>query len=150
MSPNLSPIKTDAQPWYWKIGDQDWVMVCDLLTGEELREWSVDDAYSGHCLFLRGDAGPEVVVGYSWEGPRKLCAYDADTGTRLWEFPVIKEPAESNHDWGFTSFSIVRNTLFAGGWDVGPNNHPIPLLYQFDLRTGDVLWSLIGEPKRPH
>jgi outer membrane protein assembly factor BamB len=136
------PKPTDGHPW-----GQPWVLVCDLLTGEELREWRPVSGFT-ECLFRSGDGGPEAVLVDAF-GEEPVKVVDAETGSLLREFSLIQEPADSNRHRGFYSFSIVGNTLFAGGHQQGRDNHPIPVLYQFDLRTGKVLWSLIGEAKPP-
>jgi outer membrane protein assembly factor BamB len=141
----LLPKVRDGRPWW---DTETWVLACDLLTGEELREWKPVSGFT-ECLFRSGDGGPEAALLDAF-GEERVKVVNAETGTLLREFSLMQEPAESNRHGGFYSFSIVGNTLFVGGHQEGRDNHPIPVLYQYDLRTGKLLWSLIGEAKVPH
>jgi len=128
-------------------GKEIGLRVCDLLTGEELKEATVEFVGFEHCLLMRDDAVPELVLVPSpLEEPFRVLAFDAETGSLLREFCL---PAESKVRRQFRSFSTVGETLFAGGWEVGPDTHVARVLYQFDLRSGEVVWSQMGEPKAP-
>jgi outer membrane protein assembly factor BamB len=139
-----------------RTAEEMWFRVCDLLTGEVVRVGRVEFAPCFPPLLMSGDGAPQVVLTYlPAEEPLGVLAFDAESGRLLRQFSL---PEESEIDREFGTFSVGRNTLFAGGYQQGLDNyllpvrqwpHSIPVLYQFDLQTGDVLWSLIGEPKGP-
>ena len=102
------------------VQDSDELWALDLGTGADRWSQSLDDNHGAAPSVADG-----VVVVPNSEGP--LCAFDADTGDRLWSVDsegTFSSPA-----------AISDDTVYAGTW------FDALKLYAVDLQSGDIQWS---------